>query len=286
MKNSRHCQMGKAGLIFMLISIIVLTSFPVSAVTVAWNKTQGGLWNTSTNWMPVKVPAPEDDVVISSAGSGTITVDSEASAKTLMLSGAYTIALSSGKFTIANDIPSTHYTGTITLTRKGNYTDAGNVEHTLDETCELSGVTLDKIYDDGTISYWQNPTGINISTTAAINDSDVDATSSAYFQITSTTFTQWETVINLDITTPLPPLSGEPAGPTTYQLAVTDCNVNDVKATIWDADNGSSVNYITYPIPGQVAENNILISGKRLTGTVTEYVNSIPWTMTWDFIGN
>ena len=92
------------------------------------------------------------------------------------------------------------YIGTITLTRIGSHTDAGGVETTLNETLELTGITLNKI---GRLD-WLNQIGATISTRAEMHDSyilpesaDPINWSKTYFLHEPETFTQSETVISL-----------------------------------------------------------------------------------------
>jgi hypothetical protein len=96
--------MGIKRLIFIL-SIIILTSSPINAATITWDFAGDGLWIESSNWSPANVPAPWDDVVINDIGSGTITVDTDATIKTLTSGGGpsdgHKIVLSTNKLTIS-----------------------------------------------------------------------------------------------------------------------------------------------------------------------------------------
>jgi hypothetical protein len=93
--------MGTKRLALMLaLLIIVLTSTVVGAETVTWSASGSGNWSVSTNWSTNSAPAPGDDVVISDAGSGTITVNANAAIGTLTLGGAHKIALSTHRLTV------------------------------------------------------------------------------------------------------------------------------------------------------------------------------------------
>ena len=179
----------------------------------------------------------------------------------------------------------TQYKGTITLTRLGSHTDAGGVETTLNETLELTGVTLKKI---GRLD-WLNQIGVNISTKAEIHDSyilpesaDPINWSKTYFLHELETFTQSETVISL---APVDVPEGGLEPLESYELAVTGFNIPNVEETVTDQD-GTITTYDKYPILGQVVSLNIPDNYGRITGSKTEDVDGIPWTMAWDFIAN
>ncbi len=86
----------------LVLFIIILTNSPISAETVVWDILDDGLWSESSNWNPAKIPDSLDDVVISNAGTGTITVDTDAAIKTLTLSGGHKVILSTNKLTIVD----------------------------------------------------------------------------------------------------------------------------------------------------------------------------------------
>jgi PKD repeat protein len=91
-------------LILILISLVLLTSSLVSAETVTWNNIAGGLWETSANWTPVKVPASGDDVIINGTVTYTIIVDSDVTINSLILSRGM-LTLGSGMLTITATPP-------------------------------------------------------------------------------------------------------------------------------------------------------------------------------------
>jgi hypothetical protein len=140
----------------------MLASSAVSAETVTWNNIGDGFWNTSANWTPAKVPAPGDDVVINSAVTGTITVDSEAHIKTLTLSGGHKIALSSHALLINNALTSNatrvfysvgqntddHKTGTPTITISG-----GIATFSIAQTSANMGVGDRVTYGGSSVAY-------------------------------------------------------------------------------------------------------------------------------------
>jgi hypothetical protein len=100
MNKRGQLQMGLKRLISIFF-IIVLTSSSVSAATVAWDLSGSGSWTTAANWNSDQVPGRGDDVVIT-AGSGTVTVDSNPNIKTLTLGGAQSIVLSTARITLNN----------------------------------------------------------------------------------------------------------------------------------------------------------------------------------------
>ena len=51
-----------------------LGALPAGAITVAWDQAGGGHWALATNWSPVGVPGPADDVFISMASASPYTV--------------------------------------------------------------------------------------------------------------------------------------------------------------------------------------------------------------------
>jgi hypothetical protein len=111
-------------LMFVLF-IIILTNSPISAETVVWNILDDGLWSESSNWNPAKIPDSLDDVVISNAGTGTITVDTDAAIKTLTLSGGHKVILSTNKLTIAAYLLKVFVTSASGTGNLSSWADAG-----------------------------------------------------------------------------------------------------------------------------------------------------------------
>lgn len=59
---------------FVLLTVyLVMASLPSQAATLAWTNTAGGLWSAAANWSPNAVPAAGDSVLITNAGTYTVT---------------------------------------------------------------------------------------------------------------------------------------------------------------------------------------------------------------------
>jgi hypothetical protein len=104
----------KINRLILTLLIILLTSVPVSAATVAWDNIGTGLWSTSTNWSLDIVPGLADDVTIN-YGSGIITTSSETIIKTLTVKGSNKLVLSTGgKITLGAGPQDTLYVSSTT----------------------------------------------------------------------------------------------------------------------------------------------------------------------------
>src|SRR5262245_58127283 len=71
-----------------LLAWLILSGSPASAATVSWLTAGGGNWNVATNWSGGAVPATNDDVLITLAGTYTVTLNANASIKSLTLGGS------------------------------------------------------------------------------------------------------------------------------------------------------------------------------------------------------
>ena len=60
---------------------------PGEAGTITWTNLDGGLWNVATNWSPRQVPGAADTVLITNAGSYTVTQNVNVSVASLALGG-------------------------------------------------------------------------------------------------------------------------------------------------------------------------------------------------------
>jgi len=69
----------------IICTIFLAGIFHCSAATIAWTNTTGGVWSSAANWNPNQVPLPSDDVLITSNGTYTITVDAAETVNTLVL---------------------------------------------------------------------------------------------------------------------------------------------------------------------------------------------------------
>src|ERR1043165_4314855 len=82
---------------------VILVSCPVFAVTVTWNGSVDDSWNNPNNWSTNSLPTSSDDVVIANAGSGTATVDTIATVKSITIQSGATLRIDGGQtLTITN----------------------------------------------------------------------------------------------------------------------------------------------------------------------------------------
>ena len=100
-------------LLLQLCVMLLLTS-AAGAETLAWNMIGGGQWEEAANWLPGKIPAPGDDVILDGTGPDTITFNSYAAVSTMKVKGANKIAFHSGKLSLTT--PSF----ALAITRAGN----------------------------------------------------------------------------------------------------------------------------------------------------------------------
>ncbi len=122
---------GKLILIIIAICFIVETDPIVCAETVIWNNSTGGSWETAANWAPAKVPVAGDDVIITGADTGAITVDSESTINSLLLEGNHKLTLKSGKLT-TSPVPHEIWTPDLVTTWQWQLTTP--VDQTVDAT--------------------------------------------------------------------------------------------------------------------------------------------------------
>jgi len=59
----------------------------LTAAQLEWTNVAGGNWSVPTNWSPNQVPTGDDDALITTAGTYTVTVDTDAVVKSLTLGG-------------------------------------------------------------------------------------------------------------------------------------------------------------------------------------------------------
>ncbi|MBI5711032.1 MAG: hypothetical protein HZC42_12145 [Candidatus Eisenbacteria bacterium] len=88
------------------------------AATIEWNNAAGGNWSAASNWTPPSVPGAGDDVLITLAGTYTVTLDVDATINWLSLGGAggtQTLA-ASGRTLGLNDASVVNPAGVIALT--------------------------------------------------------------------------------------------------------------------------------------------------------------------------
>jgi len=73
MKNRNILSFIKSLAIGLLFLSMMLAG---QAATIAWTNTAGGVWSVASNWNPHQVPGLSDDVLITSNGNYSVTVDS------------------------------------------------------------------------------------------------------------------------------------------------------------------------------------------------------------------
>lgn len=122
MKNGRNRQEVKTGFILLVTAAMLLMSILAGAETVTWNNVSGGLWNAYTNWTPVGVPVPGDNVVVNNAGANTVLLNSAATINTLTIGDDSNLTLGSGQLTLTSAIPMVLYNLTISKAGDGSGT--------------------------------------------------------------------------------------------------------------------------------------------------------------------
>lgn len=65
---------GRWARVVACAALTMLGALPAGAITVAWDHAGGGHWAVASNWSPVGVPGPADDVFISMASASPYTV--------------------------------------------------------------------------------------------------------------------------------------------------------------------------------------------------------------------
>jgi hypothetical protein len=64
--------------------------------TITWNNSNGGNWNTASDWTPNQVPGAGDDAEIDASGTYTVTITSSVAVKSLTTVSGATVAISNG----------------------------------------------------------------------------------------------------------------------------------------------------------------------------------------------
>ncbi|HKS23076.1 MAG TPA: hypothetical protein VJZ76_09790 [Thermoanaerobaculia bacterium] len=93
----------------------ILVSCPVFAVTVTWNGSVDNSWNNPNNWSTNSLPTSSDDVVIANAGSGTATVDTIATVKSITIQSGATLRIDGGQTLIITNTSTVNAGGTLNL---------------------------------------------------------------------------------------------------------------------------------------------------------------------------
>ncbi len=96
----------RAPLRHLLLALLSCVALPLAAraATITWTNAAGGNWNVPGNWSPAQVPVAGDDVVITLAGTYTVTVNVSPSVNSLTLgaaSGVQTLSMTSQTLTLA-----------------------------------------------------------------------------------------------------------------------------------------------------------------------------------------
>jgi len=88
-----------------ILFIIALSNAPIYAGTVSWNTSGDGNWSAPSNWSPLETPVQTDTVVINNAGSGKITLDTDAGIMKLTVGGSHQLVLSQYSLTVSSAEP-------------------------------------------------------------------------------------------------------------------------------------------------------------------------------------
>jgi len=84
-----------------IISLFLAAICHARAATVVWTNTAGGNWNNTNNWSPNTVPASGDTVLITNAGTYTVTLNAAATLAGLTVGGTNgTQTLTNNGFTL------------------------------------------------------------------------------------------------------------------------------------------------------------------------------------------
>jgi hypothetical protein len=90
----------------VLLGIFVCFHHLSIATTLTWTNSAGGSWTNAANWSPNQVPASVDQIVITNAGSYTVTVPATATIGGLTLgagAGSQSLEQTAGTFTMNGD---------------------------------------------------------------------------------------------------------------------------------------------------------------------------------------
>jgi hypothetical protein len=92
----------------LALLLVAFRAQPAQAIPISWNNAAGGNWNTDSNWNPAQVPGASDDVLITLAGTYTVTLDVSPTVASLSLGGSTGVqTLSASSQTLTIDGPST-----------------------------------------------------------------------------------------------------------------------------------------------------------------------------------
>ncbi|MFN7965043.1 MAG: hypothetical protein U0V87_05075 [Acidobacteriota bacterium] len=170
-------------------------SAPVQAplVTKSWNSTASGNWGDATKWTPSGVPTATDDVVITLAGTYTVTLNVSSQVASLTLggsSGTQTLSMSANTLTLdgASSVTSfgalTQNGGTIagagTLVINGPFTWGGGAHTgtgttTVNSALTVSGggnhdISSSRTFNTTATTTWSATGGVRIGSGAVVNN--------------------------------------------------------------------------------------------------------------------
>jgi hypothetical protein len=104
---------------------------PVPVNPLVWTNIAGGNWSVAANWSPNQVPTFTNDVLITTNGTYTVTVNNNASARSVTLGGAsgtQTLAVGNGFMTLtASNGIIVNPNGVLTLENGGNIAGGGTL---------------------------------------------------------------------------------------------------------------------------------------------------------------
>ncbi|HUP61678.1 MAG TPA: hypothetical protein VNA69_14805 [Thermoanaerobaculia bacterium] len=125
-------RIAKCAVVFLLTIAVAPLAH---AATVEWTNTSGGNWNVGSNWSTGTVPTSADDVVITSAGTYTVTLNVTATVNSLTIGGA------TGTQTLS--IPSQ----TLTVTASANINPNGVLSMSGGTLAPNGAMTIDGIFN-------------------------------------------------------------------------------------------------------------------------------------------
>ncbi|MBK5276058.1 MAG: hypothetical protein JJE30_13530, partial [Desulfuromonadales bacterium] len=133
MKNRTHISRLLTITFIALAVLLQITLQSGHAASISWTGAVSGNWSDTSKWSPNVVPTASDDVIVSVAGSYTITLDASPTINSLTLggSGTPTFTASSRVVTVTNS--ATINTGAIvnltssTIAGSGLLTSSGTI---------------------------------------------------------------------------------------------------------------------------------------------------------------
>jgi hypothetical protein len=93
-----------------LLTALAISHNTICAATITWTNTSGGNWSVANNWSPHQVPTNTDNVLITTPGTYTVSLDGYGSVANLTLgagggaSGMQTFAVTSQTLVVTNSL--------------------------------------------------------------------------------------------------------------------------------------------------------------------------------------